>query len=186
MNTIKYQVLDKSWLPKVYRLAHDSNIEAGHITKPKPDGMLINHRDLDESGDTLILGAGSDQLMATSTITLDGPAGLDPDGYFPKKMGLIRGYASGLGSTWRIAAKTKSRRVILNLIRFTFETALDVGMKTSVMMLNESHFSFYQRLLGAGLSESRTIKHLDGEIEAGLLVIDVAAGYEKLKQITRG
>lgn len=180
---IEYQVLDKSWLPKVYRLAHDSNVEAGHIN-PKPDLFYIQNRDLDESGNTVIIGALNDNnLTGTCSVTANGRHGLLADQYFPEEYGQLVFSHARLGAFWRMATSNSSPRLILGLIESALTAAAGMGIEKLVFMCTDDHAETYQKLVGAETVANKTIQFEAQAVEASLMLLDVEAGLNKIKGV---
>ena len=77
---------DYSRLDEIYRLTHDSLVDAGAIT-PKRDGKVKTSPHLDRIPETdAVITEQNGQIVATISITADNSLGLPIDNYFKRKL----------------------------------------------------------------------------------------------------
>ena len=81
---------DYSRLNEVYRLYHDSLVNAGYI-KPQANGevMLSPHLDCTPQT-TIVIAEKNEQIIGTISITLDSSDGLPSDHYFKEEIDKLR------------------------------------------------------------------------------------------------
>lgn len=183
---INYKELDKSYLPAVYRLAHDANVRAGHIN-PKPDLFFIQNRALDESENTAIIGAYEEaELVGTCSVTANSQHGLLADRHFPEEYGRLLFNHARLGAFWRLAVKPglkSNTHIIIGLIRAALLKAQNMGIEKLVYMCTDDHAQTYQKLVGAETVAHKIIQFEAQSVDASLMLLDVGTG---LDQIQRG
>lgn len=171
-------VRDDDELDQVYRITHDSIVEAGYMA-PLPGGRIVSYPHLDASPLTRILVAIEDgRVIGTNSITADGPPGLHTDRDFPDETAAVRAEGSLLVSSFRIATSTEAREqhgigLILDLIRWTLVLATSLYRYESMLCtFNPKHEPVYRRLLAARTLAHRAALHHAG-ISAGSVLMRI-------------
>ena len=155
-------VRDRCELDRVYRLVHDAYLEAGYIS-PQPGRRLIYcpHLDLAPETTAFVAKAGG-EIVGTSTVTLDGPAGLHLDDEYPDEVAAVRREVRSLASSWRLALKASAPErvyVLLGLIRANQQLLYANGVQTCLFTLVPHFEPLYRRLFNARLIASKPLGH---------------------------
>ena len=155
-------VRDRHKLDRIHRLVHDAYVDSGYIS-PQPRGRLIYCPHLDLIPETTVFVAESaGQIVGTSTLTLDGPAGFHLDDEYPDEVAAVRREVRSLACSWRFALKapTSQRvRVFLRLIRANQQFLHAVRVQTCLFTLVAHFEPLYRRLFNAHLIASKPLGH---------------------------
>lgn len=147
-------------LDSVYRITHDAYVERGYC-QAQPDGRLIHYPHLDRLPETTIfIALQNDEIVGTTSMTIDSPAGLHIDSDFKTECDAVRREGKKLAAGWRIATRSScrsERAVVMALIQETVTKLVEMNVQTSLYTFNPRHERIYQRLLNM-----RTIARNDG------------------------
>jgi len=143
-----YQLLDK-----IHLLTYQAYVESELITENvNKRANIFPH--LNEIKYTNIITAIKDNnIIGTNSLTIDSEYGLHSDIHFKEETDRIRTSVTGLsGSSWRIATVSEYRkniRLLLDLIQFTVNLAVEKEIHTCVYVFAKKHEEFYKKLIGA-------------------------------------
>lgn len=176
MQNKEYQISvlsDFSRLDDVYRLTHDTLIEAGDI-QPKKERKFIAFPDIDHAPETTILIAEKDGvIIGTISFTLDGPNGLHISKWFKDETNYVRNTAQGsIGTFWRIATDRNFRRkrtLVLDLMAYAFSVAIKEKCDFALLISTYRHIRFYQHFIGA-----EVIARKQSALDEGCVQVDTA------------
>lgn len=165
---------DYSRLDEIYRLTHDSLVDAGAIT-PKRDGKVKTSPHLDRIPETsTVITEQNGQIVATISITADNSSGLPIDNYFKEETDAIRANSSDrVGVIWRIASRKECRRnthLIMDTIAKGTQLMHASSCRIWLFCIVEKHVRFYRRFFDAEIV-SRKIATVDREIEIPMLLM---------------
>ncbi|MFD2176237.1 GNAT family N-acetyltransferase [Veronia pacifica] len=167
----------KSQLDNVLRLTHDSLVEIGAIN-PAPSGMFNFAPHLDETEDTTVLIAEKDgEIIGTSSITIDGKAGLISDHLFERETNRMREKSSSpISSAWRFATKKEYRnnkKLAVDLMTKTREVLRESNSELCLCLFQEKHVRFYQKFFN-GEVVAKKIGTADGSDYANFVLMAIA------------
>ena len=165
---------DYSRLDEIYRLTHDSLVDAGART-PKRDGKVNTSPHLDRIPETsTVITEQNGQIVATISITADNSLGLPIDNYFKEETDAIRANSSDrVGVIWRIASRKECRRnthLIMDTIAKGTQLMHASSCRIWLFCIVEKHVRFYRRFFDAEIV-SRKIATVDREIEIPMLLM---------------
>ncbi|MCK5120649.1 MAG: hypothetical protein KAQ91_01630 [Methylococcales bacterium] len=179
---------DYSRLDEVYRLTHDSLVNAGEI-EPKEDGRFITCPNLDMIPETTILIAEQNcKIIGSISFTLDGPNGVHTDNWFKDETDEIRNSNVGvLGSSWRVATTAEfrgNRRFVLDLMKNAFQIGIENNCDVCLFTFLDKHVDVYQRIMRADIVKKKVVL-IDGKREAdvNMMKIDVEEGWGTFKKL---
>ncbi|WP_196159102.1 GNAT family N-acetyltransferase [Reinekea sp. G2M2-21] len=152
MIEVLYRLANETDMESVYRLTHDSFVQAG-LSKIQKTRQLVHFPELDGITETKVIVAEVDnKIVGTNSITFDSSAGVHTDKFFPEETKLIRQEGRRLASSWRIAVEPEFRnqlKVLRALLKGTIEEALKADIETCLFTFYEKHERIYQKLINA-------------------------------------
>lgn len=181
---------DYSRMDEIYRLTHDTLMEAGDI-QAQNEGVIDSFSEIDNLLETTILIAECNcKIIGTISFTLDSSKGMHVNRWFKKEVGLIRKTVKGsLGVFWRIATHSDFRReraLVLDLMDKAFEVAYKRKCDYALLVSTYRHISLYQRFIGAEIV-IKSKESLEGghQVEIAMMKISVIDGWDIFNKKSR-
>lgn len=181
---------DYSRLEEIYRLTHDSLVDAEYIS-PQIDGKVLTSPHLDRISETSIVTTEvNGQIVATISITVDNPHGLPTDNYFKEEVAAIRENSNdAVGVIWRIASRKEYRigyRLILDTVYRGTQIMYGSSCRIWLFVIAEKHVGFYKRFFDAKIV-SRKVTTVDHKIEIPMVLMqaDVERAWNTFKKKTK-
>jgi hypothetical protein len=178
---------DHSRLDDVYRLTHDSLVDAGDIL-PQEDDQIISAPHLDRIAQTtIVIAEKNEEIVGTVSVTIDGPSGLISDNYFREETDLVRSRCNGaFCSTWRMATAKEYRgnlRLVQELILESFNIARENSCELCLFVFNERHVRVYKRLIKAEVIARKDASvDQNTQLPVVLMQMDMVQGWNTFNQ----
>jgi hypothetical protein len=171
---------DYTRLDEIYRLTHDSLVEAAYIS-PQQDGRVIMSPHLDQIPETSIIATEKDgRIIATMSVTLDNSHGFPTDSYFEEETAAICAMpGESVGVIWRIATEKQQRgnsRLVLDTMFRGLQVMVESSCSLVLFTLAEKHIRVYQRLFEAKII-ARKITTIDKSVEIPMVLMQ--AGVQR-------
>lgn len=190
MENKKYKISvlsDFSRLDEIYRLTHETLVEAGDI-QPGEMGKIVSFPEIDVAPETSIIIAERDNvIIGTISFTIDGPNGLHISQWFREETNTIRNASNGpIGAFWRIATERKcrgKRALVLDLMTYAFKEAIRKKCDYALLICTHRHFSFYQNFIGAEIVARRESSIQEGcKVDTAMMKMNVLEGWGKFNK----
>lgn len=136
-------------MQRVYNLRY-MGLLAAELILPNEEGEYKRFPGLQSSKENIVIVAEyQDALVATISISLDGPNGISADSYFPEEMQEFRSEGEKIASVWGFVIEEEHRsiRLLCDLLSYTANVLIEHEVKHAFFTFRKRHVHIYQRFI---------------------------------------